>query len=157
MKAHKCDGCKYKSEHQEMGFKPFGVCTKKKTLWEADMAYKADKCFLKEAKKGTLYLKTPEGLQERAALEAAPEIEATTDWAEDNPTLARINSAFAEVGFIAKICTDAFAALVGITSTVMDACPNRRVVHLAKHATKRRTRKKNLHRAFRLLEKEAKK
>ena len=51
MKAHKCDGCKYKSEHQEMGFKPFGVCTKKTDLWEAEKAYNADKCFLKEETK----------------------------------------------------------------------------------------------------------
>ena len=38
----------------------------------------------------------------------------------------------------------------------IEDCPNHRVVHLAKHARKYRTRKKNMHRAFRLLEKEVK-
>lgn len=38
----------------------------------------------------------------------------------------------------------------------LERCPNRKVVHLAKHAKKARTRKKNLHRAMRIIEKEAK-
>lgn len=38
----------------------------------------------------------------------------------------------------------------------LERCPNRKVVHLAKHARKARTRKKNLHRAIRIIEKEAK-
>lgn len=41
---HKCDGCKYKSEHQEMGFKPFGVCRKGFDLVEAQRHYNAEKC-----------------------------------------------------------------------------------------------------------------
>ena len=38
----------------------------------------------------------------------------------------------------------------------LEECPNRRVVHLAKHAKKARTRKKNLRRAMRIIEKEGK-
>lgn len=38
----------------------------------------------------------------------------------------------------------------------IDTCPNKRVVHLARHAKKWRTRKKNRRRAFKILEKEAK-
>ena len=41
---HKCDGCIHKSEHQEMGFKPFGICTKETDIIEAEKAYKAEKC-----------------------------------------------------------------------------------------------------------------
>lgn len=41
---HKCDGCKYKSTHQEMGFKPFGVCRKGFDLIEAQKNYNAEKC-----------------------------------------------------------------------------------------------------------------
>ncbi len=41
---HKCDGCSFKSEHQEMGFKPFGACTKYTNLIEAQKAYEAEKC-----------------------------------------------------------------------------------------------------------------
>ena len=40
---------------------------------------------------------------------------------------------------------------------MLSRCPNKRVVHLAKYARKKRTRKKNLHRALRILEKEAEK
>lgn len=39
---HKCDGCRYKGEHREMGFRPFGVCTKETNLIEAEKAYNAD-------------------------------------------------------------------------------------------------------------------
>lgn len=38
----------------------------------------------------------------------------------------------------------------------LEKCPNRKVRHLALHARKARTRKKNLHRALRITEKEAK-
>lgn len=41
---HKCDGCKYKGEHQEMMFKPMGVCLKEHNLIEAVKAYNAEKC-----------------------------------------------------------------------------------------------------------------
>ena len=41
---HKCDGCQYKGQHEEMMFSPFGVCLKFHNLWEAEKAYKADKC-----------------------------------------------------------------------------------------------------------------
>ena len=48
---HKCDGCKYKSTHQEMGFKPFGVCRKEFDLIEAQKNYNAEKCpYEKETK-----------------------------------------------------------------------------------------------------------
>lgn len=42
--AHKCDGCRYKGEHQEMGFRAFGVCFREHNLIEAEKAYKADVC-----------------------------------------------------------------------------------------------------------------
>lgn len=41
-----------------------------------------------------------------------------------------------------------------IQAQVLNRCPDRRVVHLAKHAKKARTRKKNLRRAMRIMEKE---
>ena len=44
MTTHKCDGCRYKGEHQEMGFKPFGVCYKETNLIEAEKNYKAETC-----------------------------------------------------------------------------------------------------------------
>ena len=44
MIAHKCDGCRYKGEHVEMGFKPFGVCYKETNLIEAQKNYNAETC-----------------------------------------------------------------------------------------------------------------
>lgn len=42
--AHKCDGCRYKGEHSEMMFRPFGVCTKDLNLFDAEKAYNAEVC-----------------------------------------------------------------------------------------------------------------
>lgn len=41
---HKCEGCRYKSFHQEMMFKPFGVCARTTNLMEAEKNYNAEKC-----------------------------------------------------------------------------------------------------------------
>lgn len=48
---HKCDGCKYKSEHQEMGFKAVGTCTQEHYLPNAIKAYNATECRFGEHKK----------------------------------------------------------------------------------------------------------
>ena len=41
---HKCDGCEYKGEHQEMMFRPMGVCYKEHNLIEAVKAFNAKEC-----------------------------------------------------------------------------------------------------------------
>ena len=41
---HKCDGCGFKGEHQEMMFRPFGVCLRELNLAEAERSYNAEKC-----------------------------------------------------------------------------------------------------------------
>ena len=41
---HKCDTCMYKGEHQEMGFRSFGVCLKEQDLLKAVLAYRAPEC-----------------------------------------------------------------------------------------------------------------
>lgn len=40
----------------------------------------------------------------------------------------------------------------GLWGMVLESCPDRRVRHLALHAKRERTRKKNVHRIFRMLE-----
>lgn len=57
MTTHKCDGCRYKGEHVEMGFKPFGVCYKETNLIEAEKAYNAEICPYK--KNESREIKTP--------------------------------------------------------------------------------------------------
>ena len=42
--------------------------------------------------------------------------------------------------------------ILGIIDLIVKNCPNKRVVHLALHAKKKRTRKKNIHRAVYILE-----
>lgn len=54
---------------------------------------------------------------------------------------------------LAKVSRDVMAAILGLTNAVLECCPNKRVVHLARYSKKHRTRKKNLHRAFRMMEK----
>ena len=44
IKNHKCNGCKHKGEHQEMGFRSFGVCTKELNLIDSEKSYNAEKC-----------------------------------------------------------------------------------------------------------------
>lgn len=47
---HKCEGCKYRGEHQEMGFRPVGVCHMEHNLLMAIRAYNATECPFKNAK-----------------------------------------------------------------------------------------------------------
>lgn len=53
-----------------------------------------------------------------------------------------------------KISKEAILMISGILDIVLALCPNNRVRHLALYARKKRTRKKNIHRIFRILEKE---
>ena len=46
--------------------------------------------------------------------------------------------------------------ILGIRDLILKNCPNKRVAHIALHAKKKRTRKKNIHRAVYILEKENK-
>ena len=60
-----------------------------------------------------------------------------------------INEQFEMMGYMSNA---AYMALTGIRNTILNLCPNKRVVHLAKYATKYKVRKKNLRRAIRILE-----
>ncbi len=61
--AHKCDGCRYKGEHQEMMFRPFGVCTRELNLVEAEKAYNAEKCPYKKTNADRIRAMTDEELE----------------------------------------------------------------------------------------------
>lgn len=62
--AHKCDGCKYKGEHQETMFRPFGVCTKELNLIDAEKAYNAEKCPYKKTNADLIRAMSDEELAE---------------------------------------------------------------------------------------------
>ena len=48
---HKCNGCRYKGTHQEMMFRPFGVCLRETNLIQAENNYNADVCPYKDMRK----------------------------------------------------------------------------------------------------------
>jgi len=107
---------------------------------------------------GTLYFSGPNGEAfEAGSLSSLPELE--PDFIdEEAPVLTSIGQLSATFSAVARISQDALAAITGVTKAVMDMARRGgggRVVHLALHARKKRTRKKNLHRAFRTIEKEA--
>lgn len=51
-----------------------------------------------------------------------------------------------------KTAEKAVLIFSGLWDMALKSCPDRRVLHLALHARQRRTRKKNIHRIFRMLE-----
>lgn len=53
---------------------------------------------------------------------------------------------------LCTISKDVTLALLGVRDSVLDLCPNKKVVHLAKHGRNKKIRKKNFHRAIRILE-----
>jgi len=60
----------------------------------------------------------------------------------------------AEITCKAHIRASMLALLLGITDQVLTICANRRVIHLSK-SKRKRVRKKNIRRAFKILEKQA--
>ena len=51
-----------------------------------------------------------------------------------------------------RIFEEALLYISGARDVVIKCCPNRKVAYLATHSKKRRTRKKNVHRAIKILE-----
>lgn len=136
---HKCDGCSFKSEHQEMGFKPFGVCTKYTNLAEAQRAYETEKCPCQSSDTDSDRLHVMNGIRDKTSTEK----------------MAEGFALFAEglVEMIQNLATclvESFTALCDMGVEPGDWIefiakhPNKKVVHLAFHASKERTRKKNM-------------
>ena len=53
---------------------------------------------------------------------------------------------------LCTISKDLMLALLGIRDSILDLCPNRKVARLARHGRNKKIRKKNFHRAIRILE-----
>ena len=51
-----------------------------------------------------------------------------------------------------RMLKEALLYISGARDAVIKCCPNRKVAYLATHSKKRRTRKKNVHRAIKILE-----
>ena len=101
---------------------------------------------------GQLYIINPDGAYSLAG--HVTEVECVAE-AEDNDiseTIVSISGLEASFTALAKVSKDVMLAITGVCEAVINCCPDKRVVHLALHAKKARTRKKNLNRAIRILE-----
>ena len=106
---------------------------------------------------GTVYIYNPDGtsterldINERS-IECEDEINYISN--DVNPVKFQINNTI-EASFEAtcRIFEEALLYISGARDVVIKCCPNRKVVYLATHSKKRRTRKKNIHRAIKILE-----
>lgn len=101
---------------------------------------------------GTLYILGPNGKYETFGNVTKVEENLTySEFADDMTYTSSVDTA-ASFECIAKLSKEAIMAICGIREAVLRCCPNKRVVHLAFHAKKPRTRKKNFNRAIKILE-----
>ena len=84
---------------------------------------------------GAVYISNPDGTAIRLA------------------DISDINNAIeASFEVACRMLEEALFYISGARDVVIKCCPNRKVVYLATHSKKRRTRKKNIHRAIKILE-----
>ncbi len=145
---HKCDGCRYKGEHQEMGFVPFGVCLKETNLIRAEQNYNAECCpyIVDVYAEGTAeeLQKTFDDLTGNKSEDFQKAVEA----------IQRLTQSIIEV--LKPVLDSAMEAIKKILDAVLHVYPNKRVLHLAMHHPKERVRKKNMHRIMRWIERNSK-
>lgn len=77
----------------------------------------------------------------------------TEGWADDaSDFVVPVTGMEATYEAWCKVSKDFVLALFGIRDSVLNLCPNKKVVHLARHGRNKKIRKKNFHRAIRILE-----
>lgn len=82
-------------------------------------------------------------------------IEDSKEYANNQVYISQLASC-GSIEISVKPAKEVLNALFGICNLICDCCPNKRVAHLAKHARKRKTSKKNFNRCIRILEKRSK-
>lgn len=105
---------------------------------------------------GKFYVATTGNGYEPLAMLEISSISTIEERTDDHIYIPKLAS-FDSIEISAKLSKEALNKLFGLRSLVYDCCPNKKIVHLAKHARKRKTRNKNFNRSIRILEKEAKK
>ena len=106
---------------------------------------------------GTVYVYNQDGTAIRLAdanecsIECEDEINYISN--DIDPVKFQINNII-EASFEATchMFEEALLYISGARDVVVKCCPNRKVAYLATHSKKRRTRKKNIHRAIKILE-----
>lgn len=99
---------------------------------------------------GTVYISKPNG----TAIGFADINECSIECEDEiNYILNDINNTIEEsFEVVGRMFEEALFYISGARDVVVKCCPNRKVVYLATHSKKRRTRKKNIHRAIKILE-----
>ena len=104
-----------------------------------------------------IYISNPDGPAIRFAdvndcsIECEDEINYVSN--DINPVKLQINNTIeASFEVAGRMFEEALLYISGARDVVVKCCPNRKVAYLATHSKKRRTRKKNIHRAIKILE-----
>lgn len=93
---------------------------------------------------GTVYVYNQDGTPTRCAVYISSDID---------PVKFQINNTIeASFEVTCRMLEEALLYISGARDVVIKCCPNRKVAYLATHSKKRRTRKKNVHRAIKILE-----
>ena len=97
---------------------------------------------------GSVYTKNPDGNWTKLGSVSEIEVETYTD----DPINTTINLLSNSFEYIAKASKEFILAITGLRKSILECCPNKRVVHLALNGRTRRIRKKNFNRAIKILE-----
>lgn len=101
---------------------------------------------------GTVYISNPDGtpIGHADINDCSIECECEDEFNYISNTINNAIEATFEVA--GRMFEEALLYISGARDVVVKCCPNRKVAYLATHSKKRRTRKKNIHRAIKILE-----
>lgn len=102
---------------------------------------------------GTFYIQKQDGSYEHFGEVADTEI-TSSDTYNIPEYIQSINQPDFTFELVTKVQKDLCLKLFGVYDAIINLCPNKKVVHLALNGRTHKIRKKNLHRAIKILEKE---
>lgn len=105
-----------------------------------------------ELHSGQLYFIEPNGSASLVGHVTDASVEYSTENTDISTPIGSLGALETSFEMVAKVSKDILLAITGISQAIFNCCPNKRVVHLALHGKKARTRKKNRNRAIKILE-----
>ena len=100
---------------------------------------------------GYLYIYNPDGSYDQFG--KAGDLNVTnTAYADDQDYIPAITGLTSTFEVSARISKETLFKLLGVYNAIVNLCPNKRVVHLVLNGRTPKIRKKNLHRAIKILE-----